>query len=422
MAQRWSAIAYFLNLSLVAESQTVYVNGCASGTGNGSAASPFNTLTIAVERANPGSTLVIEPGGYPPPLTIRKGLTLEAPAGPVLIGGRFVDTQELCIPITETCGNWGSLNPSAVFCSSTPSGARAKIYFPAAGPGNPLLACRGPFPLIIYAHGHRNCDLCYTGPIEDDYQQADGILAPLAAAGFIVISLDVSWFEVGGANSEGAMLLNALAFARDENARAGSLLEGQLDLGRVGLAGHSTGGTAAIDAVALLQQGSCPSLNLANVHPAALGLLAPFLDYEPSSFPPTLVLYGTADSSQVGDDPLRVYAKANGAKHLVSITGANHYGYTDALCCGPGFDGVCQVGGAIGQEARRRQQLTARDYLVAFFLRYLRGDTDQSDYLAQSAGQQCQFPGNPPVCGSPRRQFDDLTSLNVEVGICSCAP
>jgi dienelactone hydrolase len=407
------------------KAQTVFVDGCYPAPGNGSLLSPYGTLPHAVSEASPGNTLVIRPGFYPSPITARTKLLVTAPAGPALVGWRYVGTAEICVPMTDDCGTLATSNPAAVKCSGDPPGARARLYYPASGPRpDSSVGCGGPFPVILYAHGNRspNCFPCYSEPIENDYHQADAILRPLAAAGFIVVSLDVSWVNSGGAFFKASMLLNTLSFLRAENGRSGAMLHGSLDMSRVGLAGHSTGGAAALDALVLLEVGSCSRLNLNGVLVGAAALLAPGLDALPNTCPPLLVFYGTTDSGQVGDHPLQVYARANGPKHLVSITGANHYGYTDALCCLQDFDGPCQVGGAIGDGARRRQQLAARDYLIAFFHRYLRDDLGKSDYLLQSTGRQCAASAPPPDCGPPRRRFHDLTALGVEVGVCSCVP
>jgi hypothetical protein len=140
---------------------------------------------------------------------------------------------------------------------------------------------------------------------------------------------------------------------------------------------------------------------------------------------PVLIIYGTKDTQQVHDDPLQVYGMAGRPKHLVVVTGANHYGYTDGICIAPPYDNPSQVGGVMGPEAHARQQRAAGDYLEAFFsyyLPYLLPDTSKLDYLRQQAGQQCGNPGNPPTCGSPVHRFTDLDSLNVGVSVCSCIP
>src|SRR5262249_26354946 len=106
--------------------------------------------------------------------------------------------------------------------------------------------------------------------------------------------------------------------------------------------------------------------------------------------------------------------------YLVVITGANHYGYTDGICLASPNDNASAVGGATGSEAQRRQQRAAGDYLVAFFSVYLRVNVDKLGYFMQQGGDQCGYPGNPSVCGSPARHFSDLDFLSVVVSICSC--
>jgi hypothetical protein len=152
-----------------------------------------------------------------------------------------------------------------------------------------------------------------------------------------------------------------------------------------------------------------------------VGLLAPAYEGVSASPFPMLVIYGTNDTpNQVGDGPLKVYGHANAPKHLVVLTGANHFGYTDSICIAPPNDNASTVGGATGLEAQRRQQRAAGDYLDAFFSVYLRGDMAKLGYLMQQGGDQCGYPGNPPACGSPARRFSDLDFLNVVVSVCSC--
>jgi dienelactone hydrolase len=410
------------------QAQTVYVSGCAAGPGDGSPSNPYKTLTRAVEQTPPGSTLVVQGGSYPERLTIQKRLTITASGGPVQIGQYFVGTQEICVPITDrSCGSFE--NQNLVNCGGDPPSVHAKLYYPAVGPGNAPMACGGPFPLIIYAHGKRLCpllcDWSHPGPIQEDYRQAEGLLAPLAALGFIVVSVDVTW-SLTTTLGKAMIILNTLAFVRDENRRAGSLLKGAVNLTRVALAGHSTGATAAVEAVRNLRMNLCGrNLGLDGIRIAALALLAPGLYTDPINAP-VLVMYGTEDKQQVGDDPLRQYGSASPPKHLVIISGANHYGYTDGICVAPSGcesgDNPSQVGGVTGPEAHRRQQQAAGDYLEAFFSAYLLGDRSQLIYLFQQGEEQCGNPGNPPACGTPARRFGDLDALNVAVSVCSCFP
>ncbi|MBI3951709.1 MAG: hypothetical protein HY314_14770, partial [Acidobacteria bacterium] len=355
-----SALALVLLASLIpgaqSQAQTVYVNRCTAGSGDGSPSNPYNTLTRAVDLAPPGSTLVVQGGSYPERLTIgqlsnQKNLTITAQRGPALIGGYFVGIQEnICVPVTRREGTPFDPN-SPANCAGNPPGARAKLYYPAAAPGDAPVACGGPFPLIVYAHARRFidyplCDWSQPGPpVDQDYRQLDGILTRLAAAGIIVVSVDVSWS--GDALTERSFMVDALAYARDENARPGSRLQGAVNLVRVGLMGHSTGGEAAIRAAACLNGRCPPELRLADVRVSAVALLAPGFEADDphesldvmGMNAPVLIIYGTKDTQQVHDDPLKVYGMAGRPKHLVIVTGANHYGYTDGICIGGGGGG-----------------------------------------------------------------------------------
>ncbi len=397
---------------------------------------PCNSVRRAVEQASPGTTIVLQGGSYPERLTIghlsnQKNLTITAQRGPALIGGFFVGAQEICIPVTQQEGTTITLSN----CSQPP-GVHAKLYYPAVAPGDSPVSCGGPFPLVVYAHGRRSgnlCDWSQPGPISEDYRQADALLTRVAALGIIALSVDVS---VGEISADASVLINALAYVLNENDRIGSRLHQAVTLGRIGLIGHSTGGAASIRVASCLN-GRCrtgltlPRYGNTPLRIAAVALLAPGLPDALEGKPedmnaPVLVIYGTNDTQQVRDDPLTVYGEAKSPKHLVLVTGANHFGFTDGLCIAPPDDAMSQVGGAVGGPAAQAlQQRAAADYLEAFFsyyLPYLLPDPSKLDYLRQQGGQQCGKPGKPPACGSPVRRFADLDSLNVAVSVCSCSP
>ena len=135
-----------------------------------------------------------------------------------------------------------------------------------------------------------------------------------------------------------------------------------------------------------------------------------------------LVIHGTNEHpDQVNGFPLTGYVVANPPKHLVVVTGANHFGYTDEICLAD-EDNSSQVGGVTDQEAHARQQLAARNYILAFFSHYyLQNRSDMIEYLIQERGERCNDnPDIPPDCSEPRRRFGDLDNLNVEVSVCSC--
>jgi hypothetical protein len=67
-----------------------------------------------------------------------------------------------------------------------------------------------------------------------------------------------------------------------------------------------------------------------------------------------------------------VYAAAGPKKHKVTIGGANHFGFSDALCI------LADPAATINQAD---QQKIAKAYLTAFFRRYIQGALEVEDYL-----------------------------------------
>ena len=423
----------------LSRAQTIYVDACAKGPGDGSAAHPYNTLTRAVKEAPVGSKIVILPGNYPETLRINKKLTITVSEdGPAVVGRQYYvgKKDDICVPVTVTDPNtqyYGDL--PARNCGDDTPGVAAKVYYPSNEPGDAQIARGCPFPAVVYAHGYRdpNWRRCkwsdpLVGEIHEDYRQAEGILTRLATSGIIAISVDVSWGIPNLGAARGSIIIDTIAYLREQNQASGSWLEEAIDLTHVGLAGHSMGGAAVIYAAQNLNEEFFDELNLGVVGIQGLGLIAPgcpslrCLDWGNPSVP-MLVIHGTNEHGlQVGSQPLDLYSEASSPKHLVPVVGANHFGYTDSICLYPddGRENRSRVGNVWGQDAQSRQQRTASNYLHAFFSYYLQYRSGMIDYLTQQTGQQCDHPGVNINCGESLRLFDDLESLKVEVGVCSC--
>ncbi|MFE7462807.1 alpha/beta hydrolase family protein [Streptomyces sp. NPDC057499] len=187
----------------------------------------------------------------------------------------------------------------------------------------------------------------------------------------------------------------------------GAAFAGRLDLGRVGTLGHSMGGGGVMQQVSDRRHGDWP----AGVRvKAALGL-APTAtwDVEPVTKVPLAVLWGTCDQVNTGE-----YVKWNKRKnkaplHGITLTGGNHNYFNTQWS--PSSGQVAAVNDAIPGE--RRGQCVAQDgtdrrdqglgeaaqrrittgYTVAFFRRYLLGDTSAQPLLA---GRK-RLPGVPDV-------------------------
>ncbi|KYF60471.1 hypothetical protein BE04_24455, partial [Sorangium cellulosum] len=79
---------------------------------------------------------------------------------------------------------------------------------------------------------------------------------------------------------------------------------------------------------------------------------------------PVLVVRGTADPISASV-PATLYGRARAPKHLVTLPGASHFGYTTSLGLAEPLDGPAEL-------PRREQQAIAMGYLAAFFNGYLR--------------------------------------------------
>ena len=279
-------------------------------------------------------------------------------------------SEDACHPGARPCE--GSLH-------RCPEGNVALLYYPASADGEDApVATGGPFPAIAIAHARRlRSSEVRPGAPEDpsqDYRQLAGVMAHLARRGFVVIAPDLSWLAADdGPARRAAALRDALC-----HLRAGSRGPLLADFGRVGLIGHGLGGLAA---AVLAADRACP------FQVRALGLLAPLApsggaapraerDLPPPSAPPLLVLRGGADtgSAGAGGGPAALYALAAGPRALVTIPGANHFGFTTSLALAEPFDGAPAI-------ARRDQQRVARAYLTALFERHLRGVAEVDPWL-----------------------------------------
>jgi hypothetical protein len=126
-------------------------------------------------------------------------------------------------------------------CSSTPTlvDMEVRVHFPGTGG---VVAAGGPFPLVVFLHGQQIASI-------PGYEGYDYLGELLASHGFIVASID------------GRSLLNATIKSRGEHVRehlrrfvarnatgSGSFLEGEMDLSRVTVVGHSRGGESVVAA------------------------------------------------------------------------------------------------------------------------------------------------------------------------------
>jgi hypothetical protein len=185
------------------------------------------------------------------------------------------------------------------------------------------------------------------------------MLRLVASCGCVCVVPDLSWLMDDGGSAPDAVnlraivLVNYLTYLISMN---DSVFAGQLDPSRIIVVGHSTGGRGATHAARTLAGFSN------NV--CACGLIAP--ENGGDSGPDIhnlLVIGGTLDHDQ-GAEPVEAYEAGGTPKTLVTIGGANHFGYTD-ICPADNTCGGINLLDEDGAITRQGQQQTAAAYLVA---------------------------------------------------------
>jgi dienelactone hydrolase len=331
---------------------------------------------------------------------------LAQPFGPRELPGQ----ENTPLPYNQMCQN-GKLVDASV-----PARVLAAVYYPYfAGTDhrvptpNPLKVPRGPFPVLLYAHGFRPtllaCDT--TLPINRDFTRVGFMLRHAASYGCVAVAPDLSWLPGGDVPTDPSYVQDEftlratvlVAYYQYLASLNNTLFANQLDLSRLILVGHSTGGGAATQAGRDLS-------SFLSFQSLSYGLIAPIPGSASSDIRNLLVMRGTLDTMQ-GADPLGAYTAGATPKTLVTVPGANHFGYTD-LC---ELDNTCAaaaVSDSNGTISRAGQQQTGGAYLAALLRYYAQGDATARPYLTGEerveglevygvTGVQIQAQGFPPV-------------------------
>ncbi|WP_437654070.1 alpha/beta hydrolase [Sorangium sp. So ce1182] len=328
------------------------------------AAPPSPPATPSPSAARPS------PSARPPRAPLPTSAPPQLRAGPHRAGFRRIGGLSL-----SADAGYPDLWPFEGAVYRCPARSTALLYYPASADGEEApLSPGGPFPAIAIAHGRRLATSAAApgspADIGQDHRQLAGVMAHLARWGFVVVAPDLSWLAPDDApQRRAAVLRDALS-----HLRAGSRGPLLADFDRVGLLGHGLGAQAAL---ALALDAACP------FHIRALALLAPA--GEPARAPtidalaprPVLVVRGTADPI-AADVPAALYERARAPKHLVTLPGASHFGYTTSLGLDEPLDGTAAL-------SRREQQAIAMGYLAAFFNGYLRDARGCLDALSGKA-------------------------------------
>jgi predicted dienelactone hydrolase len=213
--------------------------------------------------------------------------------------------------------------PKATYDQATPLPANLKGLVPpkynktvtmdayADAPGN----TKGPFPVALFSHGYG------AYPLANSTSEVG-----IASWGFVVASVD--YFERGLANQvlnkkypndptrDPRLMLASLDLLGRENARAGSVLHGIVDMSKVGAIGHSAGGNTAFDA--LKDSRIAVAIGYAPVAP----------DGRPAN-KPTMIIAGSLDNALTPADLTKEYASFPAPKRRIQVQNAGHNTFTD---------------------------------------------------------------------------------------------
>jgi dienelactone hydrolase len=237
----------------------------------------------------------------------------------------------------------------------------------------------GTYPVVVVAHGFSLPPTQYAG-----------YLKRLATFGYVALTVDFPGSIVSGTNNtnEAKDLLAGLDWAKAD-AKVGPLA----DVTTVGMTGHSLGGKLALLAATMDPrvkaaieldpvdggQGACNPPACVNV-----------ADLMPSLHIPTAFLGETTDSAggfqpcaPAAQNFTTFYAKTNTPSLEVTVLGANHMSFLDdTASCGITCS-FCKAPTAPNAQVNGM----AKAYVVAFYERWLRGNTAYDTYLAGAQAQ-----------------------------------
>jgi len=189
---------------------------------------------------------------------------------------------------------------------------------------------RGPFPLVLFAHGFASFR-----------DQSTFLTTHLASWGFVVASVD--YLERGLASVLGQqpdpqledtdLTRMAVSLLASENEREGGLLQGRVSTDRIAITGHSAGGGTAI------RFGGDP--DVVTYIPLSAGIF----DDSMASLPdkPSLWIVGAIDGVVDPQSVADAFAAASVPARFVLIDNMGHLGPSDICAIGDSGGGVVQI-------------------------------------------------------------------------------
>jgi len=253
-----------------------------------------------------------------------------------------------------------------------------RIYYPAvqAGQGAAPAPGAGPYPLVVYGHGFK--PPLFAAGI--DYRANTFLADTLAAFGYIVVCPDLATNnDLFGSGSSGQAnsgrdaddLLAAIDYLATVSNDPNDPLSGLVDTTRVGLAGHSRGGDAALMAGAA----EVAAAGAANSRVKALAAFGPpSTDSRNNNAPlnfgdftdlPTFLVGASNDQIAPPAQQRDILALAGSPSWMVEITGGNHSQYKDS--------GSTILSDGSAAIPLAEQQAICQRYATAWFHRHVKG-------------------------------------------------
>jgi predicted dienelactone hydrolase len=225
----------------------------------------------------------------------------------------------------------------------------ARLYYPARARGQdaPYEKAGAPYPAIAFGHGYQINPSYYASTLEH-----------LASWGYFVCAPESGLELFPGHKKFAEDLSRCFTYLEQENAGRRSPYKDQVDLARLGIAGHSMGGGAAhLAAASDPRVRAVVTLAAAETSPSARAAM-------PSIAAPVRLIVGSADGIVSPSQTAGIYGGGRAPRQLSILQGGAHCGFLDnsyAFCDN-------------GAMARGAQLAHTRRLLTDFFNLYLRAD------------------------------------------------
>lgn len=304
------------------------------------------------------------------------GIHLPAPTGPLPVGSSTLHLVDHSRPDI-----WAPANPRELMVS---------LYYPAFPGGQPVpYAAAAETQLLVQAQGFPAADAqAFADATTNSHAQAPlpgrhplvllspGLGAPrytlttlaeeLASHGYVVASIDHAYESVGTLFPGDRMLtciaceatdLRPLVLNRAKDAsfvidQLTARYPGLIDPSRIGMAGHSIGGASALAAME-----ADPRIK------AGVNMDGAFHVDAPNGMSRPFLMLGNADHGPGSADATwdQVWPQLDGWRRWLTVTGANHYSFTDAPTL------LAQLGTPMPGLSADRSVAITRNYVTAFF-------------------------------------------------------